>query len=245
VTADSRDAPPLIGITSHRARAQFGFWDRDFDLLATTFVDAVMEAGGQAVMLPARSRLNGSVLHRLDGLILSGGPDIDAGLYGEERHERSETPEPERDAAELTALAAAQHFGLPVLAVCRGAQMLNVWRGGSLEQHLPDLGRHEDHGTGGEFASNAISVAAGSWLESIVGRSTTGSCHHHQAVKDVGDGLVPVAFSHDGVIEALELQGEIPVIGVQWHPEEIADDRVIPGFVEAVDRERRKRSYVG
>lgn len=245
MTAAPLNEPPLIGITAHRSRAQFGFWDRDVDLIATTFVDAVLGAGGQAVLLPARSRLDGSVLRRLDGLILSGGPDIDAGLYGEERHERSEAPEPERDAAELIALTAAQHFGVPILAVCRGAQMLNVWRGGSLEQHLPDLGRHEGHGSGGEFASHPISVEAGSWLESAVGRSTTGSCHHHQAVKDVGEGLVPVAFSHDGVIEALELPGDVPVIGVQWHPEEIADDRVIPSFVKTIESERHRRSDVG
>lgn len=233
------DRPPLVGITAHRARARFGLWDREVDLLATTFVDAVLKGGGQAVILPARSLLDGSVLRCIDGLILSGGPDIDAALYGEERHELSEDPLPERDIAELIALNAAHEVGLPVLAICRGVQMLNVWRGGSLVQHLPDVGLHKEHGAGGNFAHHLIDVAVGSWLESVVGTSFTGSCHHHQAVKEIGEGLVPVAFSHDGVIEALELAGDVPVIGVQWHPEEIEGDPVISGFIETIVQYRR------
>lgn len=232
---------PLIGITAHRTPAQFGFFNQTVDLLTATFTDAVLDAGGQAIIIPTHAALNSTVIGRLDGLILSGGPDVDARLYGEDPHVLSETPNPERDAAELEALRAAEMYELPVLAICRGAQLLNVWRGGSLTQHLPDLGCHESHGANGEFATHSVTVAAGSWLAAAVGTRVMARCHHHQAVNTLGRDLEPVAYSNDGVIEGLELAGPLPMIGIQWHPEEVADDPLIPHFITTVRKMEQRR----
>jgi putative glutamine amidotransferase len=221
---------PVIGITAHRGLAKWAFWQRDTDLLTATYADAVAAAGGCPVLLPARPEVP-PVVSRLDGVVLSGGPDLDPALYGEPAHPQTLAARPERDAAELAVLATAARGGIPVLAVCRGAQLLNVWCGGSLEQHIYDVPGRLHHGEGGEFSTRDVSISDGSWLAQVIGRDAKVPCHHHQAVGRLGRGLQAVAWAEDGTVEAIELDGPGTVIGVQWHPEEDSSSALFEGLV--------------
>lgn len=208
-------------------------------MLPAAYADAVADAGGSPLLIPARPDAVLDVLPRLDALLLSGGPDVDPGLYYEAPHPATGEPRHSRDATELAVLEAAVKAGIPVLAVCRGAQLLNVWRGGTLEQHIQDASEKVDHGGGGTFAPTQVRVAAGSWLSSVIGQSTRVNCHHHQAIRDLGSGIREVAWAEDGVIEAVELEGPSLVVGVQWHPEE---ENVSPLFRAFVEQSREVSS---
>lgn len=223
---------PVIGITAYRERTRWSYWHRDADVLPAAYADAVADAGGSPLLIPARPDAVLDVLPRLDALLLSGGPDVDPKLYYEASHPATGEPRRARDAAELAVLEAAVMAGKPVLAVCRGAQLLNVWRGGTLEQHIHDASEKLDHGGGGTFAQKQVRVLEGSWLSSVVGKSTRVNCHHHQALRHLGSGLREVAWAEDGIIEAVELEGQSLVLGVQWHPEEEDVSPLFSAFVE-------------
>jgi putative glutamine amidotransferase len=195
----------------------------------------VAAAGGIPVLLPPLPDVAGAV-DRLDGLLLTGGGDIDPGRYGAEPHPRTVRVSVPRDAAELELLGAAMAAGLPVLGVCRGMQLVNVARGGTLRQHLPaDAGHTPAPGT---FGSHPVRVAAGTRLAGILGANGSGvdvPTAHHQAIDRLGDGLVAAAWAEDGVIEAVEpgAAGDRFLLAVQWHPEAGTDPRLIEALVAA------------
>lgn len=229
---------PIIGITTYRQRAQSGVWDVEAAFLPTVYVDRVTDAGGAAVLLtpqPLSPGLAESIVGHLDGLVVAGGVDVDPARYGQSRHAETDEPQPLRDDWDMALLDAAIAAETPFLAICRGAQVLNVLLGGSLYQHLPEvIGTTGYQQGGGEFGSVPISITAGSALHGIVGDATEGLVYHHQAIDWLGDGLVATAHSADGVVEAIELPSVPYGVGVQWHPEQNPDDlRLFDSLVAA------------
>jgi putative glutamine amidotransferase len=224
---------PLIGISSYREQARWGFWDVPAVLLPATYADAVAECGGEPVLLPTGS-VSAAVVARLDGLVLAGGADVDPARYGQPAGEHTSVVRPERDEAELEVLAAALERDLPLLAVCRGMQLLNVLLGGDLVQHLPDVPGAALHQTGpGVFARREVRTVPGTTLAQLLGPTAAADCHHHQALGRVADGLTPAAWAEDGVLEAVEATAHRFCVGVQWHPEAGADRRLFGALVEA------------
>jgi putative glutamine amidotransferase len=226
---------PLIGITAYGEEAAYGVWRHEAVLLPRTYPDAVLAAGGLPVLLAPRVE-TAAVVDRLDGVVLAGGPDVDPARYGAAPHPCTGAPRTERDAAELAVLARALELGRPVLAVCRGLQVLNVALGGTLVQHLPDAVGHAGHNPRpGVFGRTAIALDAGSHVGAALGRSVVGQCHHHQALARLADGLVVTGRAPDGTVEAVELAGHPFVVGVQWHPEQ-DDPRLFAALVAAAQR---------
>jgi putative glutamine amidotransferase len=231
-------APPLIGITAYGERAAYGVWDHDAVLLPRTYTDSVIAAGGVPVLLPPRAAAAAAV-DRLDAVVLAGGPDVDPARYGAEPAVHTGMPRAERDAAELAVLGRALELGKPVLAVCRGLQVLNVGLGGTLEQHVPNVVGHEGHNPQpGVFGRTEITFDAGSRVGDALGASIFGQCHHHQAIARLADGLTVTGWAPDGTVEAVELSGHPFVVGVQWHPEQ-DDPRIFAALVAAVCREEQ------
>jgi putative glutamine amidotransferase len=226
---------PLIGLSTYREQAAWGVWDQRADLLPTQYAAAVESTGGVPVLLPPQQTPGAAdaIVARLDGLVISGGADVDPGRYGEEPHPRTASWRPDRDAWEVALLDAAEAIGLPVLGVCRGMQVMAVRAGGALDQHVPDLVDHETHSPGGpEFGSIAVTTVAGSRLAGLVGDELAVNCHHHQSVR-THPGYVAVAHAGDGTLEAMEAQGDRFCVGVQWHPETAADVGLLAGLVRA------------
>lgn len=209
---------PLIALTSYLESAKWNVWDKvPAALLPWTYVRQVIDAGGAPILLPPEPSTVLDVMSRVDGLMLTGGPDVDPGRYGEERGSFTQRPRVSRDETELAALAAAQRRGIPVLAICRGVQLLNVARGGTLHQHLPDHAPKVP----GTYDSNQIRIDAGSTLAAALGEEAGMLCAHHQAIDRVGDGLEVVARAADGVIEGVEDPSVPFLVGIQSHPEEL------------------------
>ena len=234
MASSASEARPVVGITTYVERAAYGVWDHEATLLPRTYADAVLRAGGAPVLLPTIGPALPEVVARLDALVLSGGADVDPANYGRVAHPRT-VSRPERDASELGLLALALAAGLPVLAVCRGAQLLNVALGGTLVQHLPDVVGSDAYQPGsGVFGRVEVEIAAGSRAAGILGERAGVLCYHHQAVDTLGEGLTVTARSADGTVQAVERAGEPFVLGVQFHPEQDAgDDRLFRAVVEA------------
>jgi len=234
VASNASDGP-LIGLTTYVEPARHGAWDEVCALLPVTYISAVTRSGGIPVLLPPTPSDPGVVLGALSGLVVTGGPDVDPSLYGAEAHTETDRPRPERDAWESALCMAAVEVDMPLLAVCRGLQVMNVALGGTLHQHLPEITGTEAHRqVRGTMSPVAISVAPDSVLASVVGTSTEGLCHHHQSVDHLGQGLRSVAQAADGTIEAAEVPGRRFALGVQWHPEtDPADDRLFEALVQA------------
>ena len=174
-----------------------------------------------------------AVVARLDGLVVTGGADVDPARYGAEPHPRTAGWRPDRDAWEAALLDAAAAAGLPVLGVCRGMQLMAVHAGGELDQHTPDLVGHEEHSPGGDvFGTVAVDTVAGSRLAGLVGATLQVSCHHHQSVR-THPGFAAVARATDGTLEGMELPGERFCVAVQWHPETATDVGLLAGLVRA------------
>src|SRR3954464_7979389 len=223
-------ARPLIGVTTSELRpaegAHFAHHSdppRRMLALGVSYLDAVAQAGGIPVILaPLPARRLEAIIDRLDGVCLSGGPDIEPGCYGSDAHPELGPTEPEVDLFELGLVRAARRRGLPILAICRGMQVLNVARGGTLVQHLPDLSEEITHRQAipASDPSPGVAVAADSRLARIAGSDRIEvNSFHHQAIDRLGTGLEPVAWADDGVIEAVEARGHTFMLGVQWHAE--------------------------
>ncbi len=229
---------PVIGLTTYREQARFGVWDERADVLHAAYADAVAAVGGLPVLLPPSPNAGDpgaadEVVARLDGLVVTGGADVDPTRYGAEAHPRTAAWRPERDAAELALLAAAERLALPVLGVCRGMQVIAVAAGGSLEQHLPDRTGHERHSPGGpDYGDVAVTTTPGSRVAGLLGTETSVRCHHHQAVHEA-PGWDRVAHADDGTLEAIELAGDRFAVAVQWHPETATDVGLLAGLVRA------------
>jgi putative glutamine amidotransferase len=214
---------PLIGVTTSELRSSSaGTLRRHGEpphaemALGMTYLRAIDIAGGIPVVLPP---LGDAVafLDRLDGVCLSGGPDLDPEAYGAlERHAELGPTEPGLDAFELELARTADARGIPILGVCRGAQALNVARGGSLHQHLPGHRQTEP----ATATTHTVHVEAGSRLADLVGTDVLRvNSFHHQAVERLGRGLSAVAYAADGTVEAVEAPGDRFFVGVQWHAE--------------------------
>ena len=228
--------PPLIGVSTSEVR-----FPEDVDqtehaepprrelAVGVTYAEAVEQAGGVPVVLaPVAVEMIDPLLARLDGLCISGGPDLDPSFYGAEPHPELGPTFPDIDRFELAILRHAQARGLPVLAICRGMQLLNVSRSGTLCQHLPDRvdGSVVHRQTRpGRFATHEVRVERASRLRGLLGEERLGvNSFHHQAVERIGTGLHAVAWSPDGVIEAVETDAQHFALGVQWHAESLVDD---------------------
>ena len=236
MNASSRRSP-LIGLTTYRQQAQSGVWDVHASFLPGVYLDGVTLGGGVAVLLPPQPVDAGvaeRVLDALDGLIVTGGRDVDPAAYGHEPHPATDEPALDRDAWEFALVDAALRRRMPILGICRGAQVLNVALGGTLHQHLPDVIGHTRHQAGDAvFTTSTVNTVPGSRLAGLIGESTHAQCYHHQGIAQLGEGLV-VSATSDGVIEAVEKPGEHFVLAVQWHPEETLDDlRLFAGLVGA------------
>ena len=236
---------PVIGLSSYAEPARWAAWDAPAALLPLNYAEQVAAAGGVPVLLPPVPGVAAAVA-RLDALVLTGGGDIDPATYGAPPHPRTGRVSAARDQAELDLLAAALAAGLPVLGICRGLQLLNVARGGTLHQHLADLGPAANSGhtpEPGTFGSHPVRVAPGSMLAGILGAAGRDGTDclavptaHHQAIDRLGSGLTASAWTADGIIEAVELTGcgHHPfVLGVQWHPEAGEDLRLLTALVAA------------
>lgn len=248
---------PTVGLTTYVERARWGPWDTPVALLTRTYLDAVARAGAVPVLLPpvvpGQDVDAGAAVAvgTIDGLIVSGGGDVDPACYGAAPHEETAELRRERDAWELALLTAAQRAGTPVLAICRGAQLLDVAAGGTLHQHLPDVvGRPDHRPAPGTFGRVRVDVGPDTLLAGIVGTALDVPCAHHQAIDRLGDGLRVSARAPDGTIEAVEPVGADGggrfVLGVQWHPEEDGGDlRLFEALTLAARRHRARRKGTG
>lgn len=224
---------PVLGLTTYLQQAQTGVWDVRASFLPAIYIEGVTRAGGIATLLPPQpvdSGIVDRVLDGLDGLIVTGGRDVSPASYGQQPHPTTDQPADDRDAWEFALLRAALARRLPVLGICRGAQVLNVALGGTLHQHLPDVLGHGRHQVGNAvFSTTAVRTVPGTRLASLIGESSDAQCYHHQAIDRLGDGLIVAARdASDGVIEAVEVDPRAHpdswVLAVQWHPEERLDD---------------------
>jgi gamma-glutamyl-gamma-aminobutyrate hydrolase PuuD len=223
---------PLVGITTYVTDAAFGPWQLESALIPYDYVRAVENAGARAVLVPPSDDGVEEILDAVDGLIFSGGSDLDPGLYGQEAHPETNGIVPARDSAELALLRGALDRDLPVLAICRGSQVLNVALGGDLVQHLPEEVGHDGHKeTPGVFADHDVEIEPGSRLAGVLGERVPIKSHHHQGLGRPGDGLRAVARDEDGGIEALESPDHRFAVGVLWHPEAGEDARLFEALV--------------
>lgn len=225
--------PPIIGISTYLERTRFGHWDVEAAVLYRGYLDCVVKAGGNPVMLPPIGTWTAETIGFLDGLVIAGGADIDPAAYGAEPHPKTGAPRRDRDDSEFALVDAALKLDLPVLGVCRGMQVLNVALGGTLHQHI------EGHNpVPGVFEHTEIKVVQDTLLYTIIGPETMVQCHHHQSLDKVADGLQVTATAPDGTVEAVELEGARFVVGVQSHPEQDIEDLRL--FEALVDVARRK-----
>lgn len=231
-------ARPIIGLSTYRERAQWGAWDQSADMLPSEYALAIEVAGGIPVLLPPTEPYDAAareVLGRLDGLVISGGADVDPARYDESALATTGTPRVDRDAWELALLDAAAEAEIPTLGICRGMQVMAVHAGGHLDQHVPDLVNHDLHNPGGDqYGRTDIKVAAGSHLAALVGDAVSASCHHHQSVRD-HPGFTAVAWADDGLLEAIEDPAHRFRLAVQWHPEVDPDRGLFRALVAAAE----------
>ena len=234
---------PIVGITSYAEEARWGVWDAPAALIPLAYVQAVEAAGGRPLLVPPSAEGVEETLDALDGLILSGGADLDPASYGAKAHPETNGVRPDRDSAELALLEGALARDMPVLAVCRGSQVLNVARGGDLVQHLPEVVGHEGHKhTPGVFADHDVDVLPGTRLHEVVGEHAPVKSHHHQGYGRLGEGLREAARASDGTVEAIEDPYHRFALGVLWHPEEGEDAALFRALVEEARRYREERS---
>jgi gamma-glutamyl-gamma-aminobutyrate hydrolase PuuD len=232
---------PIIGISSYAQEASWGAWVLPAALVPLSYVTSVMSAGGRPLVVPPCTDAIDETLDALDGLILSGGADIDPALYGAGNHDTTIT-QPERDTAEFALLEAALAREMPVLGICRGMQVLNVLHGGELHQHLPELVGHEGHREKlGAFSEHEVELEAGSVAARVLGPATSVKSSHHQGIETVGEGLLATGVAHDGTVEVLEDPAHRFAVGVLWHPEEGEDKRLFEALVDEARRYRSRR----
>jgi gamma-glutamyl-gamma-aminobutyrate hydrolase PuuD len=215
-------------------------WRQDAAVLPYNYVEQVARAGGVPVLLPPLGGLRTAraaavaAVAPLHALLLAGGPDIDPRQYAAQPDPATVDVRPGRDAWELALLDAALERDIPILGVCRGAQLLNVARGGTLHQHLPDTVGNDNHRpASAEYGPVEIALEPDALPGSLLGSRISVPCYHHQAVRGLGRGLAVTARALDGTIEAVQLMERAFVVGVQWHPEQDADRRLFDAFVAA------------
>jgi putative glutamine amidotransferase len=225
-------------------------WDQHAVLLSRSYVEAVQQAGGLAVMLPPDDLLledPGEVLDLLDGIVLAGGADIDPKSYGEQAHPETLDTVLERDRFEIALVRTAIERDLPVLGICRGMQLINVAYGGTLLQHLPErFGHHEHLRVPGTFdgADHDVELTEGTLAARAAGETHHATkSHHHQGIDRLGEGLrISGSSSMDGLPEAIEMPDRRFVLGVQWHPEADETSGVVGALVAEAEHHMRART---
>lgn len=228
---------PLIGISGRRLRgaaigAPHGFADAPLEAYLSEYSTSVLRAGGLPVHLPMDAD-PAQLVARLDGVVIVGGDDVDPRRYGQAPGPFTALIDPQRDEFEAGLIEAAIEGGVPLLGVCRGAQLLNVVRGGTLHGHLAH-GEGESHGSYAyprAHRVHEVRLAPGSVTHALYGETTRVNSFHHQAVDAPGQGVIVTGWAPDGVVEAIEIEG-LPVVGVQWHPETFDADPVFDWLVE-------------
>jgi len=235
-------AKPLVGITTYVEEARWSHWVAPAALIQFSYVRAVERAGGRALLVPPDDDGIEETLDALDGLVLSGGNDVDPTAYGAKPHAATGGVRPERDRAELALLEGALARDMPVLAVCRGSQILNVARGGDLVQHLPEVVGDEKHREApGVFSAHGVRVDPESRLGGLVGERAPVQSHHHQGFGRVGGGLRETAWADDGTLEAVEDPSKRFALGVLWHPEDGEDAALFEALVDEARAYRERR----
>lgn len=241
---------PTIGIVAALEQARYGVWDSLCSLTPYSYVSAVQRAGGLAVLIPSDAELIAdpdAILERIDGLVLAGGSDISPQTYGAPLHPETVGVVPARDDLELALMRRAWEIDLPVLGICRGMQLINIARGGTLCQHLPDLVGHGEHRRRlGSFdgSEHDVELSAGSLAARAAGEEIhVTKSHHHQGVEAIGEGLVVSGRSAlDELTEAIEAPERTYVLGVQWHPEADPDSQVVGSLIDEARAYRAARS---
>jgi putative glutamine amidotransferase len=240
---------PVVGLCTALERARWSVWDQQAVLLPRSYVDAVQRAGGIALLLPPDPDAvdaPDTLLDVIDALLLAGGADMDPATYGAEPHAATAGTVPERDAFELALARRAMARDMPFLGICRGMQVMNVARGGTLNQHLPDDYGHEDHRRAlGSFdnADHDVRLEHGSLAARVAQEQLHGTkSHHHQGVERIGDGLAVTGWATvDDLPEAIEVPGNRFSLGVQWHPEADATSPLIAALVDEAREYRSER----
>jgi putative glutamine amidotransferase len=224
-------ATPVIGITTYLTPAAWGAWELDAALVPADYVRAVAQAGGSPLLVPPGADLERTV-ELVDGLVFTGGSDVDPELYGAAAHAETNGIVRERDEFELSLMRLALDRDVPMLAICRGSQVLNVACGGDLEQHVPDrIGSELHREVVGVFSNHPVDVDAGTRLGSVIGGRHDVKSHHHQGFGALGEGLRVAAHADDGTVEAVEAPGQRFALGVLWHPEAGDDLALFEAFV--------------
>lgn len=221
----SKGSRPRIGLTTYLERTSWGVWHREAAALPRVYLDSVVAAGGVPLLLPPVGTPDPTVPDVLDGLIVSGGCDVDPASYGADPHPETVDTRPGRDSHETVLIRAALDRDLPLLAICRGMQMLNVTLGGTLRQHLPDVVGHDGHRPApAVFGDVEVKTEPGTRTAGLLGERLAVRCYHHQSLDRLGDHLQVTATADDGTVEAVEVAGQTFALGIQWHPEETRED---------------------
>ena len=240
---------PIIGLTTYLEQAGTdGCGNVRAAFLPEKYLTPIIDAGAVPILLPPQSTGGDMIEHlvsRLDGLVIPGGWDVDPTRYGQEPHPETDSPRPERDEWEATLILEAIRQDVPLLCICRGEQLLNVTLGGTLHQHLPDeLGTGRYQLGGHQFNGIRVDIRPDSLLGRLLGADALDAVpvSHHQAVDRLGEGLIATAWSQDKIVEAIEHPGARFCVGVQWHPEQLAEEKALfHGFVEAASAKMLSR----
>ena len=224
---------PIIGITCCMREARYSDFVRHAAILPSAYISMVDKVGGVPMIIPPAGDMT-SLLDSIDGLIVSGGPDISPANYNEEPGPMTTEFYPEQDYSELGLIERALERDMPLLGICRGMQILSVAHGGRMHQHLDTTPGHEGHGGFfGKSTEHGVVVERGSQLASIMGDSFTVNSLHHQGVSDAGSLDVSARADHDGLIEGVERKDKKFCIGVQWHPERKGHDLLFSALIQA------------
>ena len=211
----------------------YGNWNRHAAILPSAYVSAVERAGGIPMIIPPAGDMT-VLLEAIDGLIISGGPDVSPEQYNQHPGPMTVEFYPNQDETEIGLISEALERDLPLLGVCRGMQILSVVHGGTLYQHLDDTPGHEGHGGyDGTSTDHSVTVEQDSLLCSLMGESFSVNSTHHQGVSDPGSLTISAVAGHDGLIEAVERRDKKFCLGVQWHPEQYGHDLLFSALVEA------------
>jgi len=222
---------PVIGITCPSRPTKWANWDLDAVVLPTTYHKMVMQCGGIPLLIPPGC--SSEVMNRIDGLIISGGPDINPQIYGQNSGSYTNEIYPAQDDSEIELIKSALDKDVPLLCICRGFQLLCAINGGELHQHLPETVGYENHGGwNGRVTEHGVDIIKGTKLEKIMGTHITANSTHHQGVSNAGNLLISAYSSHDNLIEAVEFEELRFCIGVQWHPERIKHTNLYLEFIE-------------
>lgn len=224
----------MIGITCYLEPVHFDVWEASAALVPLTYVRAVSGAGGVPLLIPPVGDAVDDVLDTVDALVFTGGPDVAPSLYGAAPDGSTSGERLARDVAEVVLMSAALERRLPVLGICRGAELLNVVRGGTLVGALSESSPTVMHRSRpGEYSVHAIRIEPRSSIWTMMGDKADVASHHHQAPLKLGTSLWAVAWANDGVIEAIEDLTARFTVGVMWHPEESDDVNLFSALVAA------------